>query len=299
MSLDRGYRYDPNYYRLLYQLAAQQLNAAFAVEHDRRQMPLGATTRKAGREIWAREALACSRELIAEARGLVNWFDGREASYAWWKLWGAPKMRPRQLRLHRFLAQTILPCAEIAAAGAQLLLDPEAGEEADSYVAEWRARLIEETDGRVPASRRLSYRALYNLACYEASRGREAMAFAALGYALRRASGERRQTLVRWARNDPSLAPLREDSSHFAELIASFEWPEPEPAKPPDEAKTTTTKTKTMTTTTSEKKTTPVSERTVTETSSRTTTTSDAEPEETATPELAAEPEKDEGGADS
>ena len=100
----------------------------------------------------------------------------------------------------------------------------------------------------------LSYRALYDLACYESLRGdnypeseppkglTEAdwrtpydQALRWLEMALQRSIGLRRRNLLDWAEGDPTLAGVRNDPTHqelFSQLIEEFLRIEQPPASP-------------------------------------------------------------------
>jgi hypothetical protein len=205
---------DPNYYRLAYQLAAQYANWLLS-------LPL-ATKRGPESGDLLRSATEAAKRTAEDARRMLRWYEYKRSQRRWWQR--KPKPLPaREERLQRFLAGTVEPSAELLLAG--MLLFSE-GDEA----AEQRAAPVREAADRGE----LTYRALYNLACYEAQRSGHALydddslrlALEHLRQALRCARGRSRVELVRWARADPSLAPLREHQLYgrlLTELLARFE----------------------------------------------------------------------------
>jgi len=220
----RPYLHEPNYYRLAYQLAAQQLNGAIAPwpREDNAVVPdlLGLTVE---------DALGPALSLIQNSMRLLSWYDEREAAYRWWRPWGARSLAPKERRLRRFVAETVEPCAELLAAGAYVLLgDLEQGE---LYAAGVR---------RLADQNAVSYRTFYNLACYDVAlavspagaEGAEQLlelGLRDLRAAVRRVHGRRRTELLRWAWRDPSLAPLRNIpsfSADFEAIVGPYEPPE-------------------------------------------------------------------------
>jgi hypothetical protein len=182
---------DQDFFRLGYQLAALQLNAAFSDQEIRvdgrllsRYALLDLSLRTADEVLHASQSLLVFYEAITRRR---RWRPDR------WQ----PKLEPRQRRLERFLVRTVIPSTEVMVAGALRALDRR--EEADQLVSAVRAR---------PA---LSYRVYYNLACFEAtaSEDRDEAALDDLRTALRLAFGAKRTRLVEWARVDPSLESVR------------------------------------------------------------------------------------------
>ena len=200
---------DPNYYRLSYQLAAQYMSAALSSDlHDGRHL--------------VGQALETGVRLIREAERKRDYLAGRKWSARKWRPWRA--LDPAEDRLLRFLDRTIVPCAALVVAGAFDLLGDS--EEAERFAEPIRARAAEAD---------LSYRALYNLACYEASRagtwessqidvaepGAVALALAYLDEALTQAPDDRAVELARWAKEDPSLQRLEGDARTRLTTIAN------------------------------------------------------------------------------
>ena len=242
MSRAARYRDDPNYYRLGYQLAAQQLNRAIA------------STSTEARASHARAAFASAESVIDDATAKVENYDYTEAMQGRWQ-----SLEPRQQRLRRFLKQTVVPCAEVVRAGALLAQGKKA--DAERLIEPLKERAAE-TTASVPAPyrvapSRLSYRVYYNLACYEgtipperpstrmdvrtyagevlagydvaepAEPYEQAMSY--LFEAFRRCHGRRRGLLARWAELDPAFHAIREDALSgrvFRDLVASCKLPD-------------------------------------------------------------------------
>ena len=195
---------DPNYFRLAYQLAAMQLNAAMQLRmgHGARSTMTIDGRRTSRAELLA-NSVSSARLVAAEARVLLERYDKRSNHRQWWRGWRKARLEPAERRLERFLSRTVVPSASVV----QALALRQQGylEEADHIVSQ--VRLAKADD--------LSYRAYYNLACYEASPGRgetvnageEAFAVALedLRQALRRVFGARLVELIRWAKKDPVL----------------------------------------------------------------------------------------------
>jgi hypothetical protein len=218
---------DPNYYRLGYQLAAQQIHARGSDHAEKKpELPIPA-------EILY-DDLPPERVLAGEGRPAATGDNARgfaeDLRYTAghtraeierekpppWQFWRGPNQR--DARLSRFLDRTVIPCLELVIADALRA-------EGDVAAAESRAKPLraeaDELDGD------LSYRALYNLACYEAGdKTDRENAVRYLGRALRLAPADRQRELANWARQDPSLVHLhrRED---FRELLDRFGDPKP------------------------------------------------------------------------
>ena len=219
MNRSRRYIDDPNYFRLGYQLAALQLNAVLA----------GGDVRLDGREVSRDElieASAVSAERVSvDAGDLLEQYERQTARrFRWSRLWFRAKLEPREERLQRFLLETVRPSAELVLAGALR-------ERGDAVAAD----RIFESIRALASTGTLSYRSFYNLACYEASQGRNysldeqrdsfAVALDDLRQALRRVHGRRRVEVVRWASEDPSFVSLREDplfGGRFKDLLARY-----------------------------------------------------------------------------
>jgi hypothetical protein len=243
-----GYLADPNYYRLAYQLGAQRLNDALSrsngnaepvdrpgeqneerdsattLEQQRRdaERELARVNAKLGEKTWRRDielAQKNAEELTATAQQTINDIDAIRETRNRWRQRQQPT--PQQRRLRRFLEETVHPCATLVSAGAIATLGAP-------KEAEQRAKPIR--DGVTAEA--FSYRAAYNLACYElASSGgptqTESWAFAldALQIALREAPSQRQRTaLIAWARKDPALAPISE-FNEFKDLLGRHAVP--------------------------------------------------------------------------
>ena len=231
-----SYLLDANYYRLLYQLAAQQLNDALQHRppaHELTNGPVEATDRQAQLRDTIDDAKA---RLVRAEAGLpeVAWPDGaRDAQRnaenlsdvtaatirtlldvsKTRTLWRRRKLTAKQQRLLRFLAETVRPCSELVTAGALAALGD--ADKAEEHAGPVRAIVLKE---------RSSYRVAYNLACYELTQhhekadekadekvaeGQFRLALVALQIALRRAPTHRqRAALIAWAEKDPALAPI-------------------------------------------------------------------------------------------
>lgn len=207
----RWFLTDPNYYRLSYQLAAQYMSAALSPERHN----------NAG---LVQKALETAERLIVEAEQTSEDLATRKRSARKWRPWRA--LDPAEDRLLRFLDRTIIPCAVLVIAGAfEFMGDPE---EAEHHADPIRQRA---------ARANLSYRTLYNLACYEASRIGARMSFhidvdepravaLALAYlddALTQAPDDRAVELARWAKEDPSLQWLPHDARiHLMTIVNRY-----------------------------------------------------------------------------
>jgi hypothetical protein len=200
---------EPNYYRLAYQLSAQQLHLSLV----RRR-------RKEGRadDRWAEEALESARRVVSEGKRVLDSFEHRERLVdRWWPLYRKRLDAPER-RLQRFLAETVVPCGRMVAA--IVLAHRREFDHAESHADVVR---------RLRSEGRLSFRALYNLACYEVAVAESglpgggaprepddafAAALSALGEALRRVVLRSRTELVEWARKDPGLKALDRHPRH-------------------------------------------------------------------------------------
>ena len=214
---------DANYFRLAYQLAAMQLNAALG---SRAVMIDGRMTSRA--ELLKNSANS-ARLVAAEAGVLLERYDRRSKHRDWWRPWRQRKLKPAERRLERFLGRTVKPSASLVLAGA--LCQQGYVDEGDQIASRIRA---------FPGKDGLSYRAYYNLACYEASQGRGgtvnvgncgfAVALEDLRQALRVVHGARLTELIRWAGKDPSLKGLAGDKEYgprFRDMLARYEIPQP------------------------------------------------------------------------
>jgi hypothetical protein len=227
----------PHYFRLGYQLAAQEANWLF----DRKkgsQSSEGERDESPDRRPSAKVALEHASRTSAHAAHMLRWYESRQVAYRRWKLWGPKKLTQHELGMVKFLAETVEPCAELITAGLMHFL--KRFEEAELHASPIRDRSGPDAQGPP-----LSYRALYNLACYEVTRGTaehlpkpddEALALALrhLRDAFRLANYRLRRELLTWARRDPTLKPLRTSKDHgpaFEKLLKRFDLPGAEPTK--------------------------------------------------------------------
>jgi hypothetical protein len=224
------YLTDANYYRLAYQLAAQQINASLDTAGPSRQH---VRFEPAAEEL-LKDGLNSALRLQKQATVVLDWYDKRERTAKGWWPWDSRKLAPGEQRLQHFLSTTVQPCAVVLVAGALLYRGDI--EPAESFVTALRSR---------EDASNLSYRVYYNLACYDVARG-EALergdtelesdapferALAALRRALAGAHGRPRKELIRWAEKDPSLQPIRDDdnfAAEFANLLERYRPPEAE-----------------------------------------------------------------------
>ena len=212
------YLRDPNYYRLAYQRAAQYANWLLS---SSMLVTAGASSETQPNPN-PEEVLAAASEAASEAGRALAWLDARKEKHRWWKP-RPKKLSPKEERLRRFLESTVKPSAELVKAGVLIFL--QRIEEAEAHGAPIRNA----------KTGSISYRALYNLACYETAReeasppavssgDRFGAALEQLSKALRLAPGRFQHELVRWARSDPSLGPLRTSrGTDFEKLLARFE----------------------------------------------------------------------------
>lgn len=206
----RGYLADPNYYRLGYQLVAQTMHreSAGAARESRRPLFKEAQDILYGKARYPEshrfEARDRALALSAEAGAVLRSYRERRGAN-WWNLL-ADELSPKEERLEEFLDRTVLPCLAVVIAASLRSTDPD---EAEQTIAPLRQRA--ELDGSERRRRTISYRALYNLACYEAGSRENAAHARALSYltaAIEEAPGARRRELRRWAGKDPSLRSL-------------------------------------------------------------------------------------------
>lgn len=211
-TAERQYLLEPNYYRLGYQLAAQLMNVHHLSKRQRRNLEAhdvlyGDFSRQAPAPTTARARTVAER-IQREARETLDWLSHR-AKAKWWTFPHRPDQAEQ--RLMQFLSHTVDPCLELVVAAS---LGGIESEDAEARVTHLRDAA--ENDA-------LSYRALYNLACYEASGGEERMSnvLQYLGRALRNAPEARQRELLRWASNDPSLSAVRKHRE-FEDLLEDF-----------------------------------------------------------------------------
>lgn len=218
---------DANYYRLGYQLAAQQLHARGSDHAEKKpEVPIPAEIlygdfppkRDLAGEGRPAATAGSARDFAEDLRCIAGHtcaeIEGEKPPP--WQFWRGPNQRDARLR--RFLDRTVIPCLELVIADALRA-------EGDVAAAESRVKPLR-ADANEPDGA-LSYRALYNLACYEAGdKADRENAVRYLRCALRLAPADRQRELANWARQDPSLVHLhrRED---FKELLDRFGDPKP------------------------------------------------------------------------
>ncbi|HEX5374964.1 MAG TPA: hypothetical protein VFW48_02290 [Solirubrobacterales bacterium] len=218
------YLNDANYYRLGYQLAAQEMNVECTLK-PRRDSDVPRAVDVLYGEFSRAEASTAGRgrardtasRFLADAEATLAWYDEREKTKWWWPF--PDKLTVPERRLRRFLQRTVIPCLQLVIAAS--LRDREV-EKAEEWAQPVR---LTATAGEV------SYRGLYNLACFEAGAEEEikvegeGSAGRALDYlreALVEAPGNRAAELASWARKDPSLKPLQ-GTRGFEQLVDRFE----------------------------------------------------------------------------
>lgn len=219
-TTERRYLADANYHRLGYQLAAQLMHRE---ETGDRKEPLFEKAieilygERRRRTPYSADAKREATEFAADAEAAISHLRNKRET----KRLGIfrIKLSPKEERLEEFLCRTVLPCLTILIAASLRRSDPA---EAESRIAELRLRA--KSGNATEHLKSISYRALYNLACYEAGRVTEDSHKKALTYltaALEEAPGQRRRDLGRWAGKDPSLKALREDPA-FRGLVEPY-----------------------------------------------------------------------------
>lgn len=211
---DRPYLLQPNYYRLSYQLSAQLLNS----EHPAGQRVHGGKKRfdpnsilygrtgPRGRSDNLTRARVEAERAMDEAEAVLQWLTSRERGL--WRL--LQPLDHVESRLQTFLRRTVVPCLDLIVASS---LRHEDWAEAEVRVAPLR-------DAAERGS--LSYRALYNLACFEAgSDDTLVRALALLKRALREAPEGRQRELARWAAKDPAFGQMRKAKA-FDEILDEY-----------------------------------------------------------------------------
>jgi hypothetical protein len=210
------YLQEPNYYRIAYQLAAQQMHDDLA--------PTMSTTPDAAIRTEVPSARRVADELVYHADEVLDWLNRRSRS-RWVRLRLMRKLTPSQQRLQAFLDTTIAPGARLLLAGIDL-------EEGQLPNAEKNANVVRARDVY-----ELSHRALYSLSCYEAQLAAAGQwnakaakrCLEALEDALRTVYGHDRGELIRWADKDPSFTAARKRPDFragFAALLAAYPAPE-------------------------------------------------------------------------
>lgn len=157
-----------------------------------------------------------AEKLSSESVEVLAWYAWRQSRP--WVFWR--RLSVKEKRLQGFLLRTVKPCLELVRAASARY---EGDESVDMDVDPLR---------QDAAAGRLSYRALYNLACFEmgAGRSRRDKALSYLQEALREAPADRVEELSAWAAQDPALREVREEDE-FEELI---EQSQPMEARPPE-----------------------------------------------------------------
>lgn len=219
------YLNDANYYRLGYQLAAQEMNVECTLKPQRDSPIPRAMDILYGEFTWAEtsspgrgRARDTASRFLADAEATLAWYDEREKTKWWWPF--PDKLTVPEQRLRRFLQRTVIPCLQLVIAASLRDLNPAKAED-------WARRV------RLTAvAEKVSYRGLYNLACFEAGAEEEETGVEgdgsvgrALDYlreALGEAPGNRAVELASWARKDPSLKRLQ-GTREFERLIDRFD----------------------------------------------------------------------------
>jgi hypothetical protein len=213
-----GYLRDANYYRLYYQLVAQEAHLASSDGGD--------SVERSGRA-W---------HLAEEVARTLDIFYRRQHRALFMPTQG---LNGAELRLQRFLAGTVEPCTWLIIAVGNADDGQDPGDYVLRSVRTPRKRLVYKRFSRRPEVSVIewSYRAYYNLACSRAecarraadSRELEEAALSALDEAFRRVYGPSRADLLRWAEKDPSLRDVSR-SSAFEQLLREYALqPSPQP----------------------------------------------------------------------
>jgi hypothetical protein len=229
------YYYDANYHRLNYQYAAQLLHRELAPDFGkspaagpkRRRTFLGLASGSAKVSGAGQDSLKADEELLGqldlpsarraadrarrEAEEVCREFKDRRRRgkvTRWLRLSDGEK------RLYEFLRRTVIPCLELVSAGA------ERQEKNDETAQDVVAPLLQKAK---KGSEEISYRAIYNLACFEAGGTGSSQQAAAINYlrdAFRLVPGDRRDELAGWAWRDPSLDSIRTtQKNQFADAV--------------------------------------------------------------------------------
>jgi hypothetical protein len=203
-----AYLGEPSYYRMAYQLAVELVEGAergFGAEPKRRLKVKRAKSKFEG-SVAPRAAEIIAR-LIEDANLMLAWYEHREylGKGQFWKRLNRPEKR-----LKAFLTDTILPCLEILRASFEADQFPNT----DAAVIQLRLQMRQ----REARTGRLAYRPLYNLACYEATKGKPQQGVAnGVEYlldALRKAPSSRKAALLARAEEDIALKKVV-DHPHF------------------------------------------------------------------------------------
>lgn len=211
---DKPFLGEPNYYRLLYKIAALHVNEGIARSRNS----------ASSSELMARGAKV-AEDLLDAIEDARREYEGRKHLGFVRRVVQDKGPNRRDERIQTLLNRTVLPCTKILLAAT--MLHSDRSQEADDLVRE-----VESADGE------FSYRVYYNLACYLADRSRvkppppstermkmlrEALNYLREGFLRTRT--ERQGQLAAWARKDPSLEPLREADElrrEFRSLVSRY-----------------------------------------------------------------------------
>jgi hypothetical protein len=217
---ERKYLADANYYRLGYQLVAQLTHQQEANQtHEPAvEKPLdilyGEWVRGKSDQIDVEDR---ANQLLEEAEAVLATYARRRETRKW--VIFRNSLTAKEERLEQFLRRTVNPCLTIVLAASIRLRSPA---EAEAQIAPLRDRANLSGGPGTEEANELSYRSLYNLACYEAGSAEALPQNNALRYlaaALERAPVPRRVELARWAQMDPSLKSVA-DTAAFRELMS-------------------------------------------------------------------------------
>lgn len=234
-----------NYYRLSYQLAAQQMHLYLSRLASLPANPKVATSSPAGPGDPRLGALNVLKPMLWDATTMQRELAKREhppwfVRLAWWN-----RLTPSERRLEKFLSRTLVPSAK-------LLYKVIALSEGTPMTPIEYQRVVEPVRQSLATPAR-SYRTAYSLACFEVAvavtERRDAgiakhleLALAALREGLGRSNGRGREELGRWARKDPALELLRTSDlqagesttygTRFKELLDEYKIPDPATMQP-------------------------------------------------------------------
>jgi hypothetical protein len=217
---ERKFLTDSNYYRLGYQLAAQLMHREESGQRPEARHQTAFEILYGDRKQLRRDPFDPAGEaedLIGKAKEVLRWFQDRQETKRWRLFQG--KLTIKEERLQTFLRRTVIPCLTIVIAASLRRTDPLG---AEKKVAPLRSECEAQLQTRVQKPT-ISYRAVYNLACYEAGdpEMRKQWVLRYLAAALDLAPGGRRSELGNWARKDPSFGHLRDDPA-FKELLKPY-----------------------------------------------------------------------------
>jgi len=224
-TAEHKYLRDANYYRLGYQLVAQLMHGGEEVhlKHEpavkqASDILFGEWERRDPRRL---NPQLQAKELLAEAEAVLEWYQQRRERRKMLRLIFRDELTVKEERLERFLRRTVNPCLRIVIAASIRDRNPT---EAETQIEPLRGQADLMRGSAAEKAGDLSYRSLYNLACYEAGASggpHEDGALRYLAAALDQAPPNRRVELAKWAKKDPSLQPLAKKSVTFEELLSS------------------------------------------------------------------------------